>query len=425
MLPFKRLLLKVTGSIAAYKSCELISLLKSQNPDLEIKVILSNNAHRFVGPEALEALSGQRVHSDIFASGQLMDHIHLARWADATLVYPASANTISNFATGRADDLIGALFLAYDLETKPYFLAPAMNTKMWNHPAQKKAIMTLKDYGVTVLPTESGVLACGEVGLGRLLSPAKTSQSLSTPPTTKTKILITSGATREPIDGVRFLTNFSSGQTGATLAQAFAEQGAHEVTLLHGSGAAQPTSSKIKTIAFTDFADLKEKLFSSLENNSYDFIIQAAAVSDYRVESVQCNSKTYALHEIKSGKLETKGQLQISLKKNSKLISQLRTRSCNRDVKIVGFKLTKTVDAQGQHEAVEKLLQNSSVDFVVHNDLIEIEQGSHSFRIFDSTLKLIGTAEGAKNLASFLQKTLFVKRPTPKSSSLQKLEAEL
>lgn len=163
-------LFQISGSIAAYKSCSVISRLVQSGH--AVQTVATRSALEFVGPATLEGLTGRPVFTDAFESGRKMDHIHLARWADLAVLAPATANTINRLATGLADDAVGALFLAWGQE-KPYLIAPAMNVEMWNHPATQSSVKRLESWGVKVLPTEIGPQACGEVGEGRLITPER------------------------------------------------------------------------------------------------------------------------------------------------------------------------------------------------------------------------------------------------------------
>lgn len=166
-----RVLLQITGSIAAFKAAALTSLLSQDG--YEVQCVLSDGGRRFIGEATLEGLSGRKVLGDLWERGRALDHISLADWADLMLVYPASANHVTRLRAGLADDLIGCLFLANNFRT-PYWLAPAMNSHMFAHPAVAEALATLAAWGCRVLPTGEGRLACGTVGYGRLLEPEAT-----------------------------------------------------------------------------------------------------------------------------------------------------------------------------------------------------------------------------------------------------------
>lgn len=163
-----KILFQLSGSIAAYKACFVISRLVQDGH--EVQTVATSAALEFVGPATLEGLTGKPVFTDVHEAGRMMDHIHLAKWADFAIVCPASANTINRLAAGLADDPIGALFLAYDLK-KPYVIAPAMNRQMFAHPATQAALAKLESFGARILPTAEGHQACGDEGTGRLLEP--------------------------------------------------------------------------------------------------------------------------------------------------------------------------------------------------------------------------------------------------------------
>jgi phosphopantothenoylcysteine synthetase/decarboxylase len=163
-----KILFQLTGSIAAYKSCSVISKLVQEG--FEVQAVCTPSALQFIGQATLAGLTGRPVFTDVFESNRMMDHIHLAKWADLAIVCPASANSINKLAQGIADDAVGTLFLAYDLK-KPYLIAPAMNQEMFQHPATQASIQKLQSWNVRVLPTDSGWQACGDLGPGRLLDP--------------------------------------------------------------------------------------------------------------------------------------------------------------------------------------------------------------------------------------------------------------
>ena len=158
----------MTGSIACYKACSVLSKLKQNGH--QVKTVMSEASQKFIGPATIEGLTGEAPITDMYASGQIMDHINLVRWADLIIVAPATANYINKISYGLGDDLLTTLFLAHDFK-KPFLIAPAMNTMMYSHPTTQASIKKLKDMGVEILETASGVLACGEVGYGRLLEP--------------------------------------------------------------------------------------------------------------------------------------------------------------------------------------------------------------------------------------------------------------
>lgn len=164
-----RLLFILSGSISCYKACHVISRVAQAG--IEVQTVATAGALRFIGPATLEGLTARPPFTDLWDKGRAMDHIDLARWADLALVCPASANTLNRLAAGLADDPVGALFLAWELQKKPWWVAPAMNTQMWSHPTTQTSLTRLSSLGVRVLPPDSGALACGEVGAGRLMEP--------------------------------------------------------------------------------------------------------------------------------------------------------------------------------------------------------------------------------------------------------------
>lgn len=164
-----RLLFLLSGSISCYKACHAISRLAQAK--IEVQTVATAGALRFIGAATLEGLTGRPPFTNLWENGRAMDHIELARWADLALLCPASANTLNRLASGLADDPVGALFLAWELQKKPWWVAPAMNSAMLAHPATQESIQKLTTMGVRVLPPDSGALACGEIGAGRLMEP--------------------------------------------------------------------------------------------------------------------------------------------------------------------------------------------------------------------------------------------------------------
>lgn len=373
----KNILILMSGSIAAYKTCYLISLLKQKN--YNVKVAMSSAAQKFIGSTTIEGLTGETVGTDLYSTGEAMNHIHWVRWADLILVAPATANTINKLAHGIGDDLISTLFLAHDF-TKSFLIAPAMNTKMYLHPTTQTSIATLKNFGCEILETASGVLACGEVGYGRLLEPellfneienrlnsSKTTSIPNNTPALKKSInvLITSGGTQEPIDDVRLITNKSSGKTAAAIADSLISAG-FDVTYLHAKSAAVPILDCQK-ISFLTFTDLKEHLNQQMKN-PWTAVIHAAAVSDYSVDASM-------------GKISSQNEtLTLTLKRNPKLIDQIKKQQPN--CCLIGFKLTSTSDQKIIDEKVSSLFHQSNCDFVVHNDWQQIQNGTHRFNFY-------------------------------------------
>lgn len=276
----KKILLAVTGGIAAYKSLELVRLLKKQGAD--VRVIMTKSATAFIQPLSFQALSGHAVHCELLdtEAENAMGHIELARWADVFVIAPATSNTLAKFAHGLADDLISTLYLAANC---PVYVAPAMNHAMWNHSATQTNVKILQNHNLNLIAPESGEQACGEMGVGRMAEPETILQRLIADLTiqkvlTDVNIVITAGATREPLDPVRYLTNRSSGKMGYALAIAAQQAGAN-VTLISGVSQLSPP----KNCHFVQVETAQQMHFAVFENIANCVIfIGAAAVADYR-----------------------------------------------------------------------------------------------------------------------------------------------
>lgn len=401
-----KILFQMTGSIAAFKACGLLSKLVQAGH--EVQVVASPSALQFIGAATLEGLTGKAVISDLWEKGHAMDHIHLMRWADLVIVAPASAHFINRIAQGVGDDLLTTMFLAHDFK-KPYLLAPAMNTSMYLHPATQASLKTLRSWGVQVLEAASGVLACGEVGYGRLLEPEElmsevekalhspTSNSKQNPSLTNnevSKVLVTLGGTSEPLDDVRSITNMSTGRTGAEIASTLSQLG-FSVTVL-ASRTASPVAGVEKILPFTSFTDLKDLLHHELSQNSYSAIVHAAAVSDYRVSQILVDGKKMDSRK----KISSGAKLTVEMTANEKLVDHLREWSRNKDIQIIAFKLTSQASMDERQNAVTKLFDHSPADFVVANDISEIDNTQHRFQIFDTKLKALASGQTRQELAS-------------------------
>lgn len=277
--PIKKLLLGITGGIAAYKAAELVRLMVKQGVD--VQVVMSEAACHFITPVTMQALSGKRVFTDMWDASipNGMPHIELSRNVDAILIAPASADFMARLVHGRADDLLSTLCLAREC---PLMVAPAMNRQMWENPATQRNIDQLKQDGVMILGPGSGDQACGEVGMGRMLEPEQLLGMIDASQQPKIfagkRVLITAGPTVEAIDPVRAITNLSSGKMGYSIAQAAWEMGA-EVTLVSGPSALDAPAG-IRTI---HVISAEEMLSAVLENiPGQDIFISVAAVADYR-----------------------------------------------------------------------------------------------------------------------------------------------
>lgn len=280
MLTGKKILLGITGGIAAYKTANLASMLAKLHA--EVHVIMTRNAQQFISPVVFEALTGNKVIDDVFDrdSGYHVAHIAMAQEADAVMIAPASANIIAKLANGIADDMLSTTMLAV---TAPVMIVPAMNTKMYEHPATQANLEKLRAYGYRVIDPASGYLACGDTGKGkmpgeeelleRLLLEAACDKDLS-----GKKVLITAGPTMEPIDPVRFITNHSTGKMGWALAKNAARRGA-QVVLVSGP-VHLPAPVSVKMIPVTTAQEMYEAVDAQFD--SQDIVVMSAAVADYR-----------------------------------------------------------------------------------------------------------------------------------------------
>lgn len=293
----KHILLGISGGIAAYKSCELVRLLKKQGHS--VSVVMSKASTEFISPLTFQALSGHPVLTDTHENGlgNGMAHINLTREADALVIAPATANTIAKISHGIADNLLTNLVAARKC---PLAVAPAMNVEMWNNPANLRNIEQLRSDGITVFQPTYGEQACGEIGLGRMLEAADLADLISDLWIPKIllgkRILITAGATFEAIDPVRGITNISSGQMGTALARACRAAGA-KVTLIYGE-----LQTTIPTgLLHTEQAVSAEEMFRAVHNHitNQDVFISVAAVADYKVK----NSRSQKMKKDGSGKV--------------------------------------------------------------------------------------------------------------------------
>jgi phosphopantothenoylcysteine decarboxylase/phosphopantothenate--cysteine ligase len=275
-----KILLGVTGGIAAYKSAELVRRLREQGA--EVQVVMTEGAQHFVGAATFQALSGRPVRSNLWdpAAEAAMGHIELARWADRIVVAPASADFLARLAHGLANDLLTTLCLATDA---PISVAPAMNRLMWSNPATQANVATLRSRGVTIIGPAEGEQACGETGAGRMVEPADILATLALRAVPKgllagRKVVVTAGPTRERIDPVRFITNRSSGKMGYAVAEALREAGAEVVIVSGPVGVATPAG--VRRVDVETAEQMMEAVRAELPGT--DIFIAAAAVSDYR-----------------------------------------------------------------------------------------------------------------------------------------------
>ena len=346
----KKILLAVTGSIAAYKAAVLTRLMIKAGA--EVKVIMTPSATAFISPLTLSTLSKHPVHTDVIDGAAWNNHVELGLWADLMVVAPATATTLGKMANGISDNIVTAVYLSAKC---PVYFAPAMDRDMWLHPATVANIKRLETYGNTLIDAETGELASGLMGKGRMAEPENIVAQLTAAlqqeqDLTGKKVLITAGPTYEAIDPVRFIGNHSSGKMGYALAKQCVQRGA-EVVLVLGPNSLQITEPVIKVVKVTSGEDMYQA--TAEHHPSSDVIIFAAAVADYRPESA-------APEKIK----KSSDVLDLSLTKTRDIAATLGAQKTKSQIHI-GFAL-ETKDAE--HYA-QKKLEKKNFDFIVLNSL--------------------------------------------------------
>lgn len=357
--------LGVSGGIAAYKAAELVRLL--QDRDVRVQVIMTRAAQEFVRPLTFAALSGEKVITDLFGQGaqdpnieSAVEHIAVAQAIDALVVAPATADTIAKFANGLADDFLSTLFLA---TAAPVVVAPAMNVNMWENAATQQNIERLRARGVHVVEPDSGYLACGMVGPGRLaanetivsavMKALGAAQDLA-----GETVLVTAGPTREPIDPVRYLGNRSSGRMGYALAEAAIRRGA-KVILISGPTALKPPSAA-EIVQVQTAREMRDAVLAHLERSTV--IIKAAAVADFTVRNAA------------GQKIKRTGAINLELEPTPDILKEIAARKGSRIV--IGF----AAETQNALENARKKLQSKSLDAIVLNDVSQPGIGFDSER---------------------------------------------
>ena len=346
----KKILLIICGGISAYKSLEVIRLLKKRGA--AVKTILTKSAKEFVTPLSVASLSQEKVYDDLFnAENETeMDHISLSRWSDLILVAPATANTISKLSVGSSDDLASTVMLASD---KDIFLAPAMNVRMWEHPSTKENLNKLKKYGYKIIGPEIGDMACGEFGEGKMTEPNEIIRQLEVyllnfKKNKKFKALVTAGPTYEYIDPVRFITNKSSGKQGFELAKALSKKG-FETTLISG-----PTNLKINNDINLIQVETAEEMFKSTQNNlPVDVAIFSAAVADFKIK------------EKNKEKIKKKDYINLNLEKNIDILNYVSNHNSLRPKLVIGF----AAETNNIEENSRKKLMEKNCDWIIANDI--------------------------------------------------------
>jgi len=376
------ILLCVTGSIAAYKSPEIIRLFKKDGA--EVRVVMTESAKEFITPLTLQAVSGNEIHDSLLdvKAESAMGHIELAKWADIILIAPCSAESLAKITHGRADDLMGSVILA---SKAPTFIAPAMNTTMWLDKSTQDNFQTLLSRGINFIGPDKGEQACGDVGPGRLVEPEKIIELIKSDlhkgPLSGKTITITAGPTREQIDPVRYISNNSSGKMGYALADAARLQGAN-VNLVSG-----PVSLKankgINLFKINSADEMLNKVFECMESS--DIFISCAAVADFKPTN-------YSNTKIKK---EDSENLEINLEKNHDILSEVSKRHSS--AYIVGF----AAETSNVNDNANKKLNSKNLNMIISND---VSDKSIGFDSDDNEVHVI-----TKNETIFLKKNKKIK----------------
>ena len=393
----KRVLLGISGGIAAYKSAELVRLLTKHN--YEVRVVMTEAATRFISPLTFQALSAHPVHTQLLDADQenAMGHINLARWADLLLIAPATANCLAKFSYGLADDLLSTLYLAVEC---PVYIAPAMNQAMWLKPATQENIQRLIQHGVTFIGPDKGSQACGDIGPGRMTEPETILQSLNNQNSPGIfqgkKVLITAGPTRERLDPVRYITNRSSGKMGYALAEQAQRLGA-QVTLVSGP-VALSAPKHVNTVFVESAADMYDAVMKHIAEQ--DIMIAAAAVADYTPEYVQAD-------KIK----KQNEQIELNLLKTKDIVASVA--SLNNKPFTIGF----AAETQNlEHYAQDKLIRKN-LDMIAANWVGQAEGGFDSdvnaLQVYwqngQKTLAMTDKTRLAKQLLALIAERLYAK----------------
>lgn len=347
----KRIVVGVSGGIAAYKACDLVSKLSKK--DYEVKVILTKHAEKFVSKLTFEALCHNYVETDLFdeSNEDPIAHITLAKWADLMIIVPATANIIAKVTHGISDDLLSTTFLACN---KHKMICPAMNTQMYENPITQKNIQACKDLGYQILDPVVGHLACNDTGRGKMIEPADIVEAIDNYFNTSNKlsgktVLISAGPTQEAMDPVRFISNHSSGKQGYAIAKAAKAMGANVILV---SGPVQLEKiEEIQTIDVTSALDMFEAIKQNADKA--DYIIMAAAVSDYRPENI-------AEHKIK----KSDDTIEMTFVKNPDILAYLGQHKTKKQI-ICGF----AMETQDLDKNAKEKLEKKNCDMLIANNL--------------------------------------------------------
>ena len=368
----KKILLIICGGISAYKSLEIIRLLKKQGAT--VKSILTKSAKEFVTPLSVASLSQEKVYEDLFSheNESEMNHISLSRWSDLVLVAPATANTISKLSNGFSDDLASTVILA---SNKEIFLVPAMNVRMWEHSSTKENLQKLKSFGYQIIGPEIGDMACGEYGKGKMTEPAEIVNRIkqhffNLKKNKKLKALVTSGPTREYIDPVRYISNRSSGKQGYEIAKSLKKNG-FETTLISGPTNLDP----IFGINQINVNSAEEMFNAVLDCLPTDVAIFSAAVSDFKIK----NKKKY--------KIKKEEDINLNFEKNIDILSHISKHNSLRPKMVIGF----AAETNNLKKYAQKKLSEKNCDWIIANNVsdpsIGFESDFNEVSIFYKNLK--------------------------------------
>ena len=355
----KKILLIICGGISAYKSLEIIRLLKKQGAT--VKSILTKSAKEFVTPLSVASLTQEKVYDDLFSheNESEMDHISLSRWSDLILVAPTTANTISKLSTGSSDDLASTVILA---SNKDVFLVPAMNVRMWEHPSTRENLQKLRIFGYTIVGPEIGDMACGEYGEGKMTEPLNIINYVdeyfkNIKKNKNFKALVTAGPTHEYIDPVRFISNKSSGKQGYEIAKSLKKNG-FETTLVSG-----PTSlGPIPGVNLINVNSAEEMFNVTLENLPVDVAIFSAAVADYKVKNKE------------KDKIKKKESMDLSLEKNIDILGHISNHNSLRPKIVIGF----AAETNNLTKNSKTKLSEKNCDWIIANDVSDPSIGFES-----------------------------------------------
>ena len=364
----KCIVVGVTAGIAAYKICQLVSSLKKQGN--EVHVIMTKEAEKFVTPLTFQTLSNQKVITDMFSVDYTPDvhHISLAKKADLFVVAPATANIIAKIAHGLADDMLTTTFLA---STCPKLIVPAMNTNMLNNPITQDNIATCQKYGIHVMCSGAGYLACGDIGAGRLPEPEEIEDAIASIVEADRylngrHVVITAGATQEEIDPVRYITNHSTGKMGYALAKEARNAGAR-VTLISGK-TNLPKPYGVDVVSVTSAANMAKSVIDNFEKA--DVLIMSAAVADYTpIEKAEQKIK------------KTDGDLSIALKRTQDILLTIGQKK-REDQIVIGF----AMETENLLENAAKKLQEKNANYIIANSIREPGAG---FGVDTNIVKII------------------------------------